>query len=239
MAWSQGNLDTQWALKYWKSTRSKVSDFISISPDFHGTTESYLICLGLPGLACTPAVIQQEYSSNFVTTLRRNGGDSAYVPTTTIYSESDEVVSPQSGKGASAFMLDARNVGVSNTDIQITCGKNAPAAGDVTHEGVLYNSLAYALAVDALKNPGPGSLSRINVTAACSQIIAPGLDLADFLLTEGEFKLLLEPEEYPSQFHSRIVHGCSAPVNTKELRNMEANIFFARCPGYCSPNYYR
>jgi hypothetical protein len=162
-----------------------VSDFISISPDFHGTTEAYLACLGLPGLACTPGIIQQEYASLFVNTLRLGGGDSAYVPTTTIYSESDEVVSPQSGILASAYMLDFRKVGVSNTDIQKVCGK-APAGGSVSHEGVLYNPLAYALAVDALKHDGPGSLSRINVKEVCSQIISPGLGLSDYLATEGD-----------------------------------------------------
>jgi hypothetical protein len=175
-------------LKYWPSTRSKVSDFISISPDFHGTTEAYLFCLGIPALGCTPGVIQQEYASLFVNALRLGLGSSAYVPTTTIYSESDEIVQPQSGILASAYMSDIRRVGVSNTDIQKTCGPNALASGQVTHEGVLYNALAYALAVDALKNHEPGSLARINVTHACSQIIAPGLDLVDYLATESKYQ---------------------------------------------------
>jgi hypothetical protein len=83
-------------------------------------------------------------------------------------------------------MNDVRRVGVSNTDIQEICGI-LPAGGIIGHEAVLYNSLAYALAVDALKNPGPGSLSRIDTVAACSQIIAPGLDLNDYFLTERKF----------------------------------------------------
>ncbi|KKA17574.1 Lipase, partial [Rasamsonia emersonii CBS 393.64] len=46
ISWSQGGINTQWALKYWPSTRSVVSDFIALSPDFHGTIESILVCPG-------------------------------------------------------------------------------------------------------------------------------------------------------------------------------------------------
>jgi hypothetical protein len=185
IAWSQGNLDNQWALKYWPSTRTKVSDLISISPDFHGTTLAYLLCPpGLLIVGCDPSVAQQEYNSKFVSTLRANGGDSAYVPTTSIHSATDEIVEPQQGLTASAFINDARRVGVSNTEIQTACF-GQPAGGIVTHEGAIANSLTFALAVDALKNPGPGSLSRLNLLSVCSQYIAPGLDLTDFLLTES------------------------------------------------------
>jgi len=183
IAWSQGNLGSQWALKYWPSTRSKVSDLVSISPDFHGTVLAAAVCTPLVG-GCPPAFIQQVYTSNFITTLRAGGGDSAYVPTTTVYSETDEIVQPQQGTAASAFILDARGVGVSNTDIQLTC-PGRPAGGVVTHEGALANALSYALAVDALKQPGPGSLARINVAAVCAQVIAPGLGLDDFIETES------------------------------------------------------
>jgi hypothetical protein len=81
IAWSQGNLDTQWALKYWPSTRKIVSDLVSISPDFHGTTVS----ASSSGLGAStssgspPSILQQNYTSQFVAALRANGGDSAYV----------------------------------------------------------------------------------------------------------------------------------------------------------------
>ncbi|KAF2668083.1 alpha/beta-hydrolase [Microthyrium microscopicum] len=198
IAWSQGNLNTQWALKYWPSTRGIVSDFISMSADFHGTTEAYLICLSAPELGCTPSVIQQEYESLYVNALRRNGGDSAYVPTTSIYSATDDIVQPQSGTGASAFLQDGRNFGVTNAELQTIC-PGQPAGGVVSHGDVLINALAYALAVDALTHDGPGSLSRIDLPTVCAQPIAPGLDLNDFLLNESTsiFALLAISEYNP------------------------------------------
>jgi hypothetical protein len=123
------------------------------------------------------------------------------VPTTTVYSATDELVQPQIGTGASAYILDARGVGVSNTEIQSVCGV-LPGGGVVTHEGALANALAVALALDALQHPGPGQLSRINTAAICLNPIAPGLNLQDYLETEGSAAvavaavLLYEPKVY-------------------------------------------
>lgn len=111
------------------------------------------------------------------------GGDSAYVPTTTVYSETDEIVQPQAGVLASAFLGDARRVGVTNVDIQSVCGLGG-AGGLVTHEGVLYNALAWALVVDALTHPGPAKLARIDTREVCKQLAAPGLDVGDVMATE-------------------------------------------------------
>jgi hypothetical protein len=184
IAWSQGNIDSQWALKYWPSTRSVTSNLISISADFHGTLAAAFICPGVLSAICNPSVIQQGYTSNLIMKLRSNNGDSAYVPTTSIYSLTDEIVIPQTGTGASAFMGDARGVGVSNTMVQDACFGQL-AGGVYTHEGVLYNPLAFALAVDALTNPGPGQLSRIDLASVCAQISTSGLTVGDLVATEG------------------------------------------------------
>ncbi|KKY18157.1 putative lipase b precursor [Phaeomoniella chlamydospora] len=185
IAWSQGNLDTQWALKYWPSTRSVVSDLISISPDFHGTEEAYIVCPNIDIWPCDPAVLQQRYSSNFVTALRSySSGDSAYVPTTTLYSTYDEIVQPQSGTSASAYLLDARSVGVTNNQVQLIC-PDLPAGGLYTHEAMLYNPLSYALAVDAIMHDGPGETNRLDLTTLCEEFVPQGLGLDDVLGTEG------------------------------------------------------
>ncbi|QDS74110.1 hypothetical protein FKW77_009769 [Venturia effusa] len=201
ISWSQGGLNTQWALKYWPSTRQVTSNFIAQSPDFHGTVLARILCPVFPMLPCPPAIIQQEYFSNFVATIRDDGGDSAYVPTTTIFSSTDEIVEPQSSvTGASAYLLDARNVGVTNNQVQDVCGGRGPAGTFYTHEGVLYNPLGYALTIDALTNGGPGQTSRIDLTTVCAQIISPGLDLIDVLTTEETVVIaLLSIALYPAK----------------------------------------
>lgn len=219
VAWSQGSLSCQWALQYWPSTRSIVNDLVSLSGDYHGTQLAYLLCPGFPELPCPPSIIQvclhnnpnwllfqtlicsqQEYNSQFVATLRNGGGASAYVPTTSVYSIFDEIVQPQEGTGASAYLLDARNVGVSNTELQATCTVLQAGGTLYTHEGVLYNALAFALAKDALTNSGPGMLSRIDVGAQCQKIAADGLSVDDILATEATIPIaLLEIVAYPDK----------------------------------------
>ncbi|KAJ5975310.1 hypothetical protein N7481_009017 [Penicillium waksmanii] len=184
LSWSQGGLNTQWALKFWPSTRSKVKDFIAISPDFHGTVIRTLVCPALSLLVCTPALWQQGYNTSFIRTLRAHDGDSAYVPTTIIYSTFDEIVQPQSGPFASALLRDVRGVGVTAAHIQTVCAGRV-GGGFYTHEGLLYNPLAWALALDAIAHDGPADLDRIDRDGVCGLMVAPELDLSDLLGTEG------------------------------------------------------
>ncbi|KFY31732.1 hypothetical protein V493_00814 [Pseudogymnoascus sp. VKM F-4281 (FW-2241)] len=174
ISWSQGGINTQWGFKYWPSTRSVVSDFVALAPDFRGTIEADLLCSGLTFALCTPSIKQQRDKSNLIATLRNNGGDSAYVPTTTFYSATDQIVQPQIGTGASSFMLDARNVGVTNNQIQEVCRGTIQI---ILHEAVLYNAVAWALIEDALNHDGPGSRSRLDLPKLCFALAAPGLNV--------------------------------------------------------------
>lgn len=189
IAWSQGNIDSQWAYKYWPSTRNVTSDHIAISPDYKGTIIADFA--DLTGLTNDPSVLQQEYFSKFITTLRANGGDSGYVPTTVLYSGFfDEVVQPQSGTGASAYLLDARGVGVTNNEVQLVC-PGGVAGSLYTHEGMLYNPITFALVQDALTHAGPGQTSRVDLTTLCKQYLATGLNLGNFLATENAVVIAL------------------------------------------------
>ncbi|KAL6405914.1 uncharacterized protein AUP68_10798 [Ilyonectria robusta] len=182
IAWSQGTIDTQWALKYWPSTREITTDLIAISGDYKGTVLANV--LGLTGIANDPSVLQQAAGSDFITTLRSDDGGSGYIPTTNIYSGFlDEIVQPQSVIGASIYLLDARGVGVTNSELQVVC-QGQPAGTFYTHESILVNPLTFALAKDALTHDGPGEPSRLDLTEICSTYLTPGLGLGDFLLTE-------------------------------------------------------
>lgn len=197
-AWSQGNIDAQWAYKYWPSTRERVTDHIGFSPDYHGTVLADLI--RVPGEPLPPAVLQQESNSTFIQTLRNNGGDSSYVPTTNIYSGFvDEVVQPQSGNEASGRLLDARGAGASNNEVQVVC--QGQLAGSLyTHEGTLYNPLGFALLKDALANNGTGEPSRLDLGSVCNDYITPDLVLSDFLITENAILIAaLAILDYPNK----------------------------------------
>jgi hypothetical protein len=175
---SQGSVDTQWALKYWPSTRSDVSDFIPISGDFKGTL---LFDGPVANLIGAPSFFQQRYTgSNFIPTLRSNGGSSAYVPTTAIWTATDEVVQPQIWNSASAFINDERNIGVSNNQIQDVCPL-LPAGGVYGHVDILFNSLTWAVIEDALTHDGLGQPSRLNLGIVCNGLLAPGLTSNNFL----------------------------------------------------------
>lgn len=190
ISWSQGGLDTQWVLKYWPSTRKIVQDFLPVSPDFAGTTLANVLCLStnskLGVLPCDPSAIQQEHTSKYVNRLRQDGGDKALVPTTTFYSGFfDEIVEPQQGNAASAFLKPGDGIPVSNNEVQAVCA-NQPGGSFYGHAGVLFNPLTYALIVDALTHPGTtGQVSRINRRSVCANYAAPGLDLDDVIATTG------------------------------------------------------
>ncbi|KAJ6063854.1 hypothetical protein N7499_012534 [Penicillium canescens] len=156
LSWSQGGIDVQWALKYWPSTRAAVSDFMAVSADFHGTVMD-ILC-DYPSPFCTPAISQQGYETMFVKALRGGGGDSAYVPTTSVYSGYDAIV-------------------------QVAC-RGMVGGGYYSHSSVLVHPLAFALFVDALEHEGPGRLERIDLGVVCGMSLAPGLRLDEFLGTE-------------------------------------------------------
>ncbi|KAJ1336183.1 hypothetical protein MN608_02931 [Microdochium nivale] len=182
IALSQGNLITQWAFSYWPSTRAVVSDYIAVSPDYHGTVQFEVMCPKLGLLSCTPSCNQQRYSSNFIKVFRRTGA-SAFVPTTTIFSATDEIVQPQHGTGASGYLRDDRGVGVLNVELQKVCPLASPALVN-DHISPLWGAPLQALIRDALTHDGPADISRIPTwKSECSKLAADGLSLQNVIGT--------------------------------------------------------
>ncbi|RMZ86909.1 hypothetical protein DV736_g5858, partial [Chaetothyriales sp. CBS 134916] len=179
VGWSQGSLSIQWSLKYWPSTRDQVSNFIALSANFRGTAMARTLVPFKGTQPAAPAIWNQTLDSGFITALRSNGGDSAYVPTTSIYSAFDEVVQPQFGAGASALMKDERNVGVTNCQLLGTPALWKPAGQGYSHDGVLTSPVAWALTEDAIKNGGPGRLDRIDLSKISWHRKVPELSLLD------------------------------------------------------------
>lgn len=150
---------------------------VNLSGDYKGASITDVVCL-LP--VCEYSLWQQQLQSNFITTLREGGASSAYVPTTSIMSLTDECVTQLGGKAASGYIEDARNVGVSNYWIQEACALQ-PGGGVYDHVGVLFSNLAYELTVDALTHDGPGKVERLDLSKTCGEIATPGLSVLDII----------------------------------------------------------
>lgn len=118
-----------------------------------------------------------------IATLRNGGGSSAYVPTTSIMSLTDNFLPQVGGSAASGFIEDARGVGVTNAFIQEICALQ-PGGISYLHEGVMFSNLAYDLAIDALTHDGPGEVARLDLRKTCSFLATDGLSVTDVVQTE-------------------------------------------------------
>lgn len=200
--WSAGSISSRWATKYWPSTVKSITNAVAISPDYHGTTLAYLLDPQYPRFPTAPAVVQQEYNATFIATLRNNGGASPRVPLTNIFTEFDEIVEPQGSTGktmASGYSADDYNVGVTNILLQETCTVALPAGSIYNdHESILFNPVAIAAAMDALKSGKNANVNNINTTAQCAKFAADGISFEDILATEATIPIAgLNIASYP------------------------------------------
>lgn len=144
---------------------------------------------------CLPAIWQQVYFSNFVNTLAtdygKGAGDTAFVPTTTVFSLTDEIVEPQGATGfesASGYLKGslASNIYIQGNGgcsvIGTTLTDGLPST--VTHEGVLYSGMGVGAAVAAVNNGGMVTVDMIDASARC-ELVSPLLTAADALAQEA------------------------------------------------------
>jgi hypothetical protein len=165
---SQGGLLPRFALTYWPSLRSKVSDVVLVAGTQHGTTVFESLLAGCsPDCRLTAAVWQQASGSALIRAINRSGSDETPGPTgwTTVRSTTDGVVQPATGPDPTSALA-----GASDLVIQDIC-----ADRQTDHISTGVDSVSYAALIDAVRHKGPANASRID-PGVCQRPYAPGLD---------------------------------------------------------------
>lgn len=164
---SQGGPNTQWALRFWPSTRTVTRAFIALSPDFTGIEilggKASDLCVGD---LCQASLWQQSSGSHFLGALHDDSFEQL-VPTTTIWSHTDGVVNPpeQNAQIPSATALSVQDL----CPLRVT-----------THVFMPVDAAAFALALDALNHGGKASVSRARSQSlsTCLRITAPNMSVS-------------------------------------------------------------
>ncbi|MFE7136047.1 esterase/lipase family protein [Streptomyces sp. NPDC057638] len=158
---SQGGLQIRWALTWWPGLRGAVDDAVALGTPERGVAAGDLVCAAA---RCAPALWQMRSGSAFLRAL--NSGDQTPGPVsyTSVYSRDDLVAAPY---------WTAVKEGARNIKLQDVCGIRL-----VTHMGLLYDALAFALVVDALGGPGPADPARLP-RGACRDAYLPGVGLGE------------------------------------------------------------
>jgi hypothetical protein len=167
---SQGGLLPRWALTYWPSLRSKVTDVVAAAGTQHGTTR----LRGPNGRRCSaqnpcaPANWQQAAGSHLLQAINSQPDESPGATSwTTVRSATDETVQPQTGRHPTSALDGAVNI-----LIQGVC-----PGRKTTHIGTAVDSVTIAALIDAMGHPGGARVSRLPADV-CSHPYGPGLDEA-------------------------------------------------------------
>lgn len=184
IGYSQGGSHPLWAMKFWPDVRAAVDDYIGLAPAVNGTRLGDVVCA--KG-SCSGISWQVQFGSAYHTRLHR-GGLPVGPSYTNIYTNFDEIVLPQPRA--------SHIPGGSNISVQSVCPLRV-----VEHAAILADSVAWALALDALTHRGPADASRLkNRLALCAGPFLPGIDLAGMavaLLSGGQHAvtgLVTEPQ---------------------------------------------
>jgi hypothetical protein len=164
---SQGGLLPRWALTYWPSTRSLVTDVVAVAGTQHGTSV-FGGLLGLCGDHCMfpAAAWQQATGANLQKAIARYPDETpGKLGWTTVRSLTDEIVQPVDGPHPTSALRGAANV-----VIQRVC-----PGRQVSHIATGVDSVTYAVLIDAIRHKGPARLKRLP-KHLCAHPFAPRLD---------------------------------------------------------------
>lgn len=164
---SQGASMPRWALRFFPSTRQAVADFVLIAGPNHGTTVSLPAAiaeqlLDVLGLASLPvglvpeALYQFAPGSDFVAAVNSEDETPGAVDYTSLYTLFDELVQPAAPTPTAALDFGQDNPRVSNILLQDVCPGHLAEHFSIGTT----DTLAFALALDAISNPGPADVTR-------------------------------------------------------------------------------
>lgn len=173
---SQGALMPRWALKWWPSVRSMVSDFVMQAGPHQGTSVAaanpmkLLAAAGLPvtqgapgGLGSPESLFQFASDSEFIRVLNMGDTTPGDIDYTNLYTTFDELVQPVTPVPTAALEFGQNNPKVANILLQDVCPGRV-----VDHVTIgLTDRLSFELALDAISKPGPANVARAGGSALC------------------------------------------------------------------------
>ncbi|MCW0214212.1 MAG: lipase [Pseudonocardia sp.] len=165
---SQGGVAIRWALRFWPDLRPLVSDVVQLGPPTSGAAPLAAACTA----TCSAAQWQQRAGSEFLAALDSGRRTFPGIGYTVVTSATDTVVTPT--PAASTLPVGEPGGGaVVNVAVQDVCpGRPVDHVALGTSDAV-----ALALAVDALRNPGPVDVARTG-TQTCGRELARGITRA-------------------------------------------------------------
>ncbi len=185
MGHSQGGMVMRWPLRFWPDTRKLVDDVIGMAGTNHGTIEAN----NCATQACTAANAQQAATSNFIAALNSRAETFKGISYTELYSNIDEVVTPQPQASSVSGPGD-----IANISIQSVCPDDPDE-----HLGIgTISPTAAALALDALTHRGPADPGRIDLTV-CAQKLQPGINPSTFAADVAAAAAQLETSSAPER----------------------------------------
>jgi hypothetical protein len=175
--WSQGaSTLPRWALRFWPGIRPMVSSLVGLAPlNYTGSVVANAACAAG---SCVPAVWQQAIGSQFMAALDSDQVTFPSIAYTVIYTRNDDVVTPDVNGDLSVLPAGPN---ITNVAIQDICPTD-----DSDHLTLVASPAAYAVAINAIDNPGhPADLAAVHTSQPCLPGTEPGVDPSDFVGEEA------------------------------------------------------
>lgn len=167
---SQGGTMPRWALKWWRSAREGVDDYVMLSAPNHGFPLPELFtaisALNLPLGVFPAAFYQLDPDANFVQALNAGDETPGAISYTSIYTVFDELIQPVRPLATAALDRGQSNPQVANLLLQDLCPGHL---ADHFTMGIS-DLLTFRLVVDAISHDGPADFERAGGAELCGAL---------------------------------------------------------------------